>query len=335
LAGPSTREDRPRGNTPADTSDDSALVPAIVFLLVLGLALRFIIAYVLLPGSGFPNDLSSFQGWSNQLVANTPLGFYDKAGFLDYPPVYLLFLWVLGLVLSPLGGLGDAVKLIPIFTDLALAYIVFAMARDMGAPRGRALVAMIVILINPITWINSAIWGQADTVGSVFLLLGLWALLRDRRELAAVLAVVAALTKIQLGILGLIVGFVVIRRSLWPREGEPDPARILSSVASGLGAAALICLPFTGLDFLGLAHRLVTPAGALTLAAGLVAAIGVYLAVRRGSFVEEATRPLVAAGAGVLTVVAFAAMSFESIASHIVNTFGEYPFLTLDRKSVV
>jgi hypothetical protein len=330
LAGPSTREDRPRGNTPADTSDDSALVPAIVFLLVLGLALRFIIAYVLLPGSGFPNDLSSFQGWSNQLVANTPLGFYDKAGFLDYPPVYLLFLWVLGLVLSPLGGLGDAVKLIPIFTDLALAYIVFAMARDMGAPRGRALVAMIVILVNPITWINSAIWGQADTVGSVFLLLGLWALLRDRRELAAVLAVVAALTKIQLGILGLIVGFVVIRRSLWPREGQPDPARILSSVASGLGAAALICLPFTGLDFLGLAHRLVTPAGALTLAAGLVAAIGVYLAVRRGSFVEEATRPLVAAGAGVLTVVAFAAMSFESIASHIVNTFGEYPFLTLN-----
>jgi hypothetical protein len=84
--------ERAGGNEWFDTS-----VPAIVVLLLLGLALRLIIAYVLLPGSGFPTDLASFQGWSGQLVAQTPLGFYDKAGFLDYPPVYLLFLWVLGL----------------------------------------------------------------------------------------------------------------------------------------------------------------------------------------------------------------------------------------------
>ena len=330
MAGPSTREANPRGNAAAGTSDFSSSVPAIFVLLLLGLALRLIIAYVLLPGSGFPSDLQSFQGWSSQLVAQTPLGFYDKAGFLDYPPVYLLFLWVLGVVYAPFGGLGDSIKLIPIFADLALAYLVFQMAQELGASRRRALIAATIVVINPITWFNRAIWGQADVVGAVFLLLGLRALLRDRRELAAAFAVVAALTKIQLGILGILVGFVVLRRSLAPREGERDPARVLTSMASGLATAALVCLPFTGLDLIGLAARLATPQGVVTLAAGLVAGLGVYLWVRRSELFPAATRELAAAAAGVATVVGFAAMAFASIASHIINTFGEYPFLTLN-----
>jgi hypothetical protein len=258
------------------------------------------------------------------------MGFYDKAGFLDYPPVYLLFLWVLGLFVSPFGGVGESIKLIPIFTDLALAGVVFVMAQELGASRWRAVGAAAIVLFNPITWFNSAIWGQADVVGSFFMLLGLRALLRDRRELAAVFAVVAALTKIQLGILGVLVGFVILRRSLAPREGRPDPTRVLTSIASGLGAAAVICLPFTGLDFVGLAGRLATPQGLLTLAAGLVAGLGVYLLVRRSDYVSAATRDLAAAAAGAATVVAFAAMAFGSIASHIINTFGEYPYLTLN-----
>jgi hypothetical protein len=299
-------------------------------LLLLGLALRLIIAYVLLPGSGFPTDLSSFQGWSGQLVNQTPLGFYDKAGFLDYPPVYLLFLWILGLIFTPFGGVGESIKLIPIFGDLALAYLVFAIAQELGASQRRALIAATIVLVNPITWFNSAIWGQADVVGSLFLLLGLRALLRDRRELAAAFAVVAALTKIQLGILGILVGFVILRRSLAPREGEPDPARILTSIGSGLATAALICLPFTGLDLLGLAGRLATPGGLATLAAGLVAGLGVYLWVRRSEVVSAANREIAAIAAGAVTVVGFAAMVFGSIVSHIVNTFGEYPYLTLN-----
>jgi hypothetical protein len=329
LAGPSTREASPRGNAAAGTSDNRSSIPDIAVLLLLGLALRFIIAYVLLPGSGFPSDLSSFQGWSSDLVSHTPLGFYDRPGFLDYPPVYLLFLWVLGLVFAPLGGLSDSVKLIPIFGDMALAYLVFTMAQDLGASRRRALIAATVVLFNPITWFNSAIWGQADVVGSVFMLLGLKALLKDRRELAAVFAVVAALTKIQLGILGVLVGFVILRRSLLPRDGQADPARILTSVGAGLAATALVCLPFTGLDFIGLAGRAGRPL-LVTVAAGLVCAAGVFFWVRRWEFLPQANRTLMAAAAAGLAVVASIGMVFDSIVVHIANTFGEYPYLTLN-----
>ena len=72
-------------------------IPAIVVLLALGLILRFIIAYVLLPGSGFPNDLAAFQVWGNDIAQHGPIGFYDRQSFIDYPPVYLLLLGVVSL----------------------------------------------------------------------------------------------------------------------------------------------------------------------------------------------------------------------------------------------
>src|SRR5664279_1424088 len=98
----------------------------------------------------------------------------------------------------------------------------------------------LIIVINPITWFNSAIWGQADAVGSILLLLGLRELQRDRRETASVLAVLAALTKLQLGILGFVVVFVVLRRSLAPKTGEPSPERILTSLGAGLITGCLL-----------------------------------------------------------------------------------------------
>jgi hypothetical protein len=303
----SWRGDSPQGRAAPETSALTA-IPAIVVLLALGLALRLIIAYVLLPGSGFPNDLGAFQSWGNDIAQHGPIGFYDRASFIDYPPVYLLLLAAVSLLTG--GNLGgDGVKILPILADLALAAIVW---------------------LNPVTWFNSAIWGQADAVGSIFLLLGLRELLRDRRETASALAVLAVLTKMQLGILGFVVGFVVLRRSLAPRTGDRDPGRVLTSVGAGLATGALVCLPFTGLDFLGLANRLASAPGLLTVAVGLVAAIGVFTLARRYLPIAEAQRALVSALLGVGTAVVFAGMAFDSIASHLLNTFGEYPYLTLN-----
>ena len=59
-------------------------------------------------------------------------------------------------------------------------------------------------------------WGQVDSVGVVFLLLGVRELWKGRHERAAILTVVAALIKPQLGILIPIVAWVTVRRALWP-----------------------------------------------------------------------------------------------------------------------
>src|SRR5664280_382923 len=329
LAGPSTREESPQGRAPAGTSGAVTAVLAIVTLLALGLILRFIIAYVLLPGSGFPNDLGAFQAWGNDIAQHGPIGFYDRAGFIDYPPVYLLLLGLVSFL--PGGNIGGGVQLLPMLADLGLAAVVWVMVREQGVSGRRAFIAALIVVINPITWFNSAIWGQADAVGSILLLLGLRQLQKDRREAASVLAVLAALTKLQLGILGFVVIFVVLRRSLNPKDGEPSPERVLTSLGAGLVTAALVCLPFTGLDLAGIVHRLGSVSGMLTLGLGLVAGIGGVALGRRylpiaNSARREAASLLIGAG----TVVVFAGMVFDSIVSRVGGTFGEYPYLTLN-----
>jgi hypothetical protein len=329
LAGSSLREGSPRGRAAAGTGVAADAIPAIVVLLALGLFLRVIIAYVLLPGSGFPNDLSAFQYWANDIAHNGPIGFYARQGFVDYPPVYLALLGFLSFLMG--GDIGEGVKLVPMFADLGLAALVFVIAVELGASWRRALVVALVIVVNPITWINSAIWGQADAAGSIFLLLGIRELLKDRRETAAALAVVAVLTKIQLGILGILVGFVILRRSLVPKEGPADPIRIVTSVGAGLLTAGAILLPFTGLDFLGVANRLATAPGALTLLGGVLGALGAVALVWVYAPLEQtAYRAVAAVAAGAATVLASAAMTVEPIANHVLSAFGEYPYLTLN-----
>ena len=66
------------------------------------------------------------------------------------------------------------------------------------------------------------VWGQADSFGVVFLLLGLRELWRDRPERAAIYTVIAAIIKPQLGILIPLVAVVTIRRALWPAGGHGD-----------------------------------------------------------------------------------------------------------------
>ncbi|MGD0121759.1 MAG: phospholipid carrier-dependent glycosyltransferase [Candidatus Limnocylindrales bacterium] len=295
----------------------------------MGFVLRFIIAYVLFPGSGFPNDLGAFQAWANDIARHGPIGFYDRQSFIDYPPVYLLLLGAVSLLTG--GSIGEVVKLVPMLADLGLAAVVWLMAQELGVNRRRAFLVALIVLVNPITWFNSSIWGQADSVGSILLLLGLRELQKDRRETASALAVLAALTKMQLGILGFVVGFVVLRRSLLPKMGERQPERVLSSVGAGLLTGALVCLPFTGLDFGGAVQRIGTGPGLLTIAAGLVAGVGVFSLGRRYlPLAEAARRTQASALLGIGTVVAFSGMVFDSIASHMLSTFGEYPYLTLN-----
>ena len=143
--------------------------------------------------------------------------------------------------------------------------------------------------MNPITWFDSVVWGQVDSVGVVFLLLGLRDLWRDRPERAAIFAVIAALIKPQLGILIPILALVTIRRAFWPTrdpatadaaaidQGIVDrflawerrtdhPIRILTTGVVGLVSTVILCFPF-GLSVLELTR------GAPFIASGLVSRI--------------------------------------------------------------
>ena len=246
--------------------------------LALGLALRLIIAYVLLPGSGFGVDRASFIGWANDLAAHGLNGFYTRVSFIDYTPGYLYVLWLLGVVGGWLGGLGDLIKLPAILADVAVGYLVRQLVVELGGSRRAALLGALLFVVNPVTWFDSAVWAQVDSFGLIFLLLGLRELWRDRPERAAIWATVAAVIKPQLGILIPILVAVLLKRYLIeplrrrPAVDQPigpegqagrlgrGPIRLVTSGLLALGTAAALCAPF-GLSIIDLVRQVAKTAG--------------------------------------------------------------------------
>ena len=184
-------------------------------ILAFGLAFRLIIAYVLLPGSGFgvgPRLVHRLGGATSRPTACS--GFYGRVSFIDYTPGYLYVLWLLGIVGGWLGGLGDLIKLPAILADVVVAYLVHQLVVELGGSRRAALLGALLFVVNPVTWFDSAVWAQVDSFGLIFLLLGLRELWRDHPERAAILATVAAVIKPQLGILIPILVAVLLKRYL-------------------------------------------------------------------------------------------------------------------------
>jgi hypothetical protein len=309
LSGPAAGE-RVRAGEQARVRLRDVAVP-LGILLALGLALRLIIAYVLLPGSGFKVDVVSFNGWAVELAKNGPFGLYDRPLFIDYTPGYLYVLWALGLVARllsmPGAEPGALLKLPPILADLGLAVAVFLLAADLGARRRPALAAAAVVLFVPITWFDSAIWSQVDSVGTLVLLLAVRELWRGRDERAALLTTVAAIIKPQFGILIPLAAVLILRRNLVTRPPGHGPRRLLTTTLVGLATAQLLCLPF-GLTIVGLLRQILDTAAGypwLTVNAfnpwALVTQAGAGLA-QSGTWIRDATLAGADGGAGFLVL---------------------------------
>jgi len=263
----------------------------VTILLLAGLALRLIIAYVLYPGSGFETDIASFTAWAQTLVAHGPGGFYASAGFADYPPGYLFVLWLVGLLGNVVAGITGAdptsvvtalLKVPPIAADIAIGALLYRLARRwLGEGRRAerlALLAAGLYLFNPVTWYDSALWGQVDAVGTLAMLGAIALLIEGHAEGATAMTVVAGLVKPQYGIVMLpILGAVLLRRHLLRPGSGPQvsggPAffrawaaqeqgawRLVSSAAVGALVLLLLIAPF-GLDLPGLLRRMAEAAG--------------------------------------------------------------------------
>ena len=247
-------------------------VPAIVVVLAVGLAIRLLLAFVVFPEAGLWSDLRLFGSWSLTLADHGPGAFYATPGLADYPPGYLWVLWAYGTaakVVADVTG-GAAPQIIPVWiklpgiiADLLVAIVFYrALRRWQGERAG--VIAAAAYLLCPVTWYDSALWGQVDSFGLLALSLAIIWLIDRRPELAAAAAMTAILIKPQFGLALGVVGIVLLRRYLhwprrptegvvqtgsafrrwWSRRDRDGPIRLLTS---GLAAAAVllvICLPF-------------------------------------------------------------------------------------------
>jgi Gpi18-like mannosyltransferase len=149
--------------------------------------------------------------------------------FANYNVPYL-YLLVIGdyLPLKPLY----AIKVISCVGDIVLAYAVYRVVALRYAQRWVPMTAAVVVLLLPTVWMNSALWGQADSLYTLFAVGGVYQAMRRKPWLASFLLGCSLAFKLQaIFILPLLLVLALVRYFPW---------RTLLAVP---GAYALLALP--------------------------------------------------------------------------------------------
>jgi Gpi18-like mannosyltransferase len=209
-------------------------------VLLCGIGARLVL--ILQGQLGYAGDCDTFLGWTLAIWKDGLGRFLSNEGFCDYPPLGLLIMWVVGHATSLLDPklynndlLASALKAPSYIADLLIAAMVFAEARRLFGPK-RALAALSLFYLNPVTIYNSAYWGQMDAVHTALLLGALCFIARRRWGATGFMTALAVLFKFQsIAIVPLILLETYRYRAF----------RGIGVFLSGaVVAAALVCLPF-------------------------------------------------------------------------------------------
>ena len=236
------RRGRTQGELLRDTRHET------IFCGVLGLALvvRVIVAMVI---RGYEVDMNCFVAWSARLGSLSLKEFYAPDVFCDYPPGYLWILLLLGKIRAALGIGTDGpatwliVKSVPIACDLLGAALLYGLARrKLGEVPALALGAF--YAFNPAMLLDSAAWGQIDSVLALVLILCVLQAERGRWTVAIPLYFLAVLIKPQALLLGPVAFFMLAAEIAFTSRKGRTIARMLIGLAAGLALTAVVALPF-------------------------------------------------------------------------------------------
>ena len=140
-------------------------------LLGVGLGIAVLLRMVLsMAVRGYNTDINCFSAWSERMYNLGPAGFYAEDYFCDYPPGYMLMLWIPAAIRNLLGLAvqGKAhlllLKLFPILFDLLGAGLIWRTAKKHDVHPAWGAVLALIYAFNPAVIIDSAAWGQIDSI---------------------------------------------------------------------------------------------------------------------------------------------------------------------------
>lgn len=198
---------------------------------------------------GYESDLACFAGWSDTVYKYGMNGFYQNAGFADYPPGYMYILYALAFVKNIFAVDSSSVvynillKFPAITADILCAILIYAFAHKKTS-ESKSIALSLVFAINPMVILNSSWWGQVDSVFTFFILAALICLYENKCEFSAVLYAFALLVKPQALIIFPVYLFYIY--VLIKEQQFNGIKRTLTSVLFGCIVFFTFVLPFSG-----------------------------------------------------------------------------------------
>ena len=190
-------------------------------------------------------DMSGYVAWSKYLAVHGPSQFYGASGFhVVYAPFFHYFLWFTGEIANRLSltfGLhAFLIKLWSVLFEFIGAWLIYVLSKKANRQKTGIIMAF-AYLLNPGIFINSSVWGQFDSIPTT-MLLGVIVLFEyNKHNLAALLYLIAVLTKPQSGLLLPVVLYLYFKDFKLDRKSF---IRLATGLVSGLILYYAIVLPF-------------------------------------------------------------------------------------------
>lgn len=208
----------------------------LVAIVLFSLCFRLFVGYTYLHRF----DLNYYILWS-QGVHNGFFNAYEHIASLDYPPMWLFPMYIVGFfTTNPAVQAAEpyfilALKIFQILFDVAIIPLIYVVLRKKNQVFALLLAAS--WAINPATIVNSSFWGQTDSVMIFLLLVSFW-LLEERRMVAAMAwFCIACLTKFQC----LYFAPVIL---LYLFFSKYDVKTIIKAIGAGVAVVLGVFLPF-------------------------------------------------------------------------------------------
>ncbi|MCL2618676.1 MAG: hypothetical protein FWD98_06450, partial [Defluviitaleaceae bacterium] len=200
-------------------------------------------------GLAFQIDMNTFMAWSERVVNVGMREFYSPYIFTDYPPGYMYVLFILGRLRALLDlSFGSAAHTVlmmmpAILADLTTGAVLYRLALQQ-LPRHNAALLAAAYLFNPVIILNSAVWGQVDSVFVLPILLSLVGLTRRNYLAAYLLYAAAILIKPQALIFApvYLFSFLIVLQDHGVKDGL---AKLVRWGAACAALAVAVMLPFS------------------------------------------------------------------------------------------
>ncbi len=166
---------------------------------------------------------------------------YGPDPSFNYPPVFADLL----LGIQSVAGVFEVnpinlLKLLGILPDIAIATVI-ALAGRKWLTAKLGLLGAVLYLFIPITWYDSAIWGQVDSLAMLPMLLAVWLVIDRKPEWSFVLFTLAVLTKPQGALIIFILVPVLLGQII---NNELKWRRLATSMGAAFLTFLVVCLPW-------------------------------------------------------------------------------------------